>query len=648
MSQHSSGTVVRALALLGIAATAMAATACGSHSAEPPPDVSIAVSPTRSAVTTSQTQIFTATVAGSNETRVTWEIDNRPGGDALVGVIDASGKYTPPSNGGVHAVTARSVANPAKTASSTVAVTDLAGVLTYHNDLSRDGANTGEYALTPSAVTTATFGKLFSCSVDGAIYAQPLWVPNLTMNGGKHNTVFVATQHDSVYAFDADASPCVTLWHANLLDSVHGAGPGELTVPSSGPNSVVGNGSGVIDPEVGITGTPVIDLTTNTLYVVAKSYTTDLTFYQRLHAINLLTGNDRVPARSIDRSIVVPGTGDESVSGQVAFNPRTHLQRAGLALLNGVVYVAWASHEDADPYHGWLIGFDAATLAPRPNAVFNTTPNQVATYPYSRGGIWMGGAAPAADSDGNLFLNTGNGTFDADQGGSNYGDTFLKLSTNNGLAVADWFTPANEADLDTNDLDLGSSGATFLLDPLGTGHFAVCGGKEGKLFVINRDNMGRRSSPDQVLQTIDMGNAIFSTGAFWNNTLYMAAIGPLQAFSFNPAIGQFDVTSTSQTSGFFQYPGLSVSVSSSDTSNGIVWAIDANRFVPPGTGNSGPAVLYAYDATNLGVELWDSGQAANGRDLPGYAVKFSVPTIANGKVYIGTRGELDVYGLLLN
>jgi hypothetical protein len=579
---------------------------------------------------------------------VTWEVDNLPGGGADAGLIDGSGVYTPPAKGGTHTITARSIANPAKTASSEVAVTDLAGVLTYHNDLSRDGANSSEYALTPSVLTTTNFGKLFSCPVDGAIYAQPLWVPNFTIRGVTHNAIFVATQHDSVYAFDADTAPCVTLWHANLLDTAHGAAPGELTVPSSGPSAVVGNGSGVIDPEVGITGTPVIDLTTNTLYVVAKSYTTDLTFYQRLHAIDLVTGDDKVLPRSIDRTITAPGTGDESQGGQIPFNPRTHLQRAGLTLLNGVVYVAWASHEDADPYHGWLIGFDAATLAPRANAIFNTTPNQLAGYPYSRGGIWMGGGAPAADAEGNLFLNTGNGTFDADDGGSNYGDTFLKLSTTNGLSVADWFTPENQADLDTKDLDLGSSGATFLLDPLGSGHFTICGGKEGKLFVINRDNMGRRNSPDQVLQTIDMAHPIFSTGAFWNNTLYLASIGPLQAFPFNPATGQFDVGSTTQTAGFFQYPGLSVSVSSSGANNGIVWAIDANRFVSPGRGNSGPSVLYAYDATNLGVELWDSGQAENGRDLPGYAVKFVVPTVANGKVYIGTRTELDVYGLLGN
>jgi hypothetical protein len=634
----------------------------------PAAPIVVSVLPKRASVTTGQPQQFTPTVTGSSNTSVTWEVDTVPNGNSSVGTIDTTGKYTPPATPGVHTVTARSVADTTMTASATIAVTDLTGVTTYHNNISRDGANTREFALTTATVKTATFGKLFSCTVDGAIYAQPLWVANLTINGTKHNVVIVATQHDSVYAFDADASPCSTLWHANLVDAAHGGTPGEGSVPSA-PGGLVGSGFGDLSPEVGVTGTPVIDLTTGTLYVVSKSVIANLSsFFQRLHALSLTNGNEKTGSPvSIDNSISVPGTGDGSLNAQVAFDPRNEHQRPGLALVNGVVYVAWASHEDHDPYHGWVIGFNATTLAQVPNAVFNTTPNHVGTVSYSRGGIWMSGGAPAADTSGNLYFLTGNGTFDADSGGSNYGDSTMKLSTTAGLTVADWFTPADQASLDGADNDHGSGGAAILVDQPTSPvqHLVIGGGKEGNLFLLNRDAMGNYGgstvpADSKAVQIFSVGNGVFSTSAFWNNSLYIAPSGgPLQAYPFTTSTGKFNTGSATSASVTFSFPGATPSVSaSSATANGIVWAIDGSMFCTPQSPGCGPAVLHAFDATKLSPELWSSSQVA--ADNAGFAVKFTVPTIANGKVYIGTRGndtgtgtpsipgELDVYGLKPN
>jgi hypothetical protein len=285
-----------------------------------------------------------------------------------------------------------------------------------------------------------------------------------------------------------------------------------------------------------------------------------------------------------------------------------------------------------------------------PNAVFNSTPNQVGAISYSRGGIWMAGGAPAVDSSGNLYCITGNGTFDANAGGSNYGDSFVKLSTTTGLTVSDWFTPADQASLDANDTDYGSGGAAILVDQT-TGpvlHLAIGGGKEGNLFLLNRDNMGHYNSTNLVVQTVNFGNPIFATAAFWQNTLYLAGIGPLKSYPFNPTTGQFSGANSSQSAVSFGFPGATPSVSSLGAANGIVWAIDTHVYCTPQSTGCGPAVLHAYDATNLANELWNSAQASANRDQAGNAVKFAVPTVANGKVYIGTRTELTVYGLLPN
>ena len=624
---------------------------------------SVTISPKRGGLTITQSLPVTATVQNdAGAAGVTWSASGPACSGTTCGtfarVTSNSATYVAPNTAGFYSISAISVADVTKRASISIGVTDLTGVLTYHNNLSRDGTNIHEFALTTSNVNTATFGKLFSCQADGAIYAQPLWVPNLTVAGASHNVIIVATQHESLYAFDADATPCTTLWHVNLVDSAHGGSSGETSVPSGGAGALVGSGYGDISPEVGITGTPVIDPTSNTIYVVSKSVNASTQFFQRLHAIDLTTGAERVAPHSIDSSISVPGTGAGSIAGRVAFDPRNESQRAGLVLSNGVVYVAWASHEDRDPYHGWVMGSNASTLALVANGVFNSTPNQVGTLSYSRGGIWMGGGAPAVDAAGNLFFITGNGTFDANTGGSNYGDSVVRLSTASGLSVADYFTPLDQASLDANDTDFGSGAATILVDqPAGpVTHLVIGGGKQGNLFLLNRDSMGKfSSSTNNVMETVNLGNAIFATPVFWQNNLYVAGVGTLKQFAFNTSTGKFNGAPFSQSSTSYRFPGATPSASSNGATNGIIWALDNGLYCSPQSPGCGATVLHAYDATNLATELWNSSQAAANRDLAGHAVKFTVPTVANGKVYVGTRGndssvlgELEVYGLLPN
>jgi hypothetical protein len=501
-----------------------------------------------------------------------------------------------------------------------------------------------------------TFAKLFSCRVDEAIYAQPLWVPNLTIGGAQHNVVFVATQNDSLYAFDADTNtfPCNPLWSVSLIDGTHGGLSGETSVPSGATGQLVGVGDGDIAPEVGVTGTPVIDLTTNTLYVVSKSVlqSQSTTFSQRLHAIDLLTGNEKFSG-PVTIAGTYPGSGDGTTS--VTFNSQQQNQRPGLALVNGAVYIGWGSHEDSDPWHGWLMAYSAATLSQL--STFTTTPNA------SRAGIWMGGGAPAFDSSNNVYVITGNGTFDATNSSppnNDYGDSFLKLNGN--LALSQYFTPSDQSSDAMHDQDFGSGGSAVLADlpPNGNNptHLVFGGGKDGYLYLLNRDSMGG-SGDNNAWQRLNFGNGIFGTAAFWNSALYLAGRGgKLQEFSLNLSTAMLNTTPTSTTAVVYPFPGTAPSVSSlPDFTDGIVWALDNSQYCTPQSLGCGPAVLHAYDATNLATEFWNSSQIAG--DTAGNAVKFTVPTVANGKVYVGTRGnntggsdsstsvpgELDVYGL---
>ena len=645
------------------------AVSCGSM-APPPPVLKVSITPVRGGAVIGQSVLFSASVQNDvGAAGVTWSATGA-GCAGLCGafgqVTTTSATYVAPNFTGLVTVTATSKADSTKSASATIGITDLTGITTYHNDISRTGANTHEFALAPSNVNTNSFGKLFACTVDGAIYAQPLWIPQLTISGAKHNVVIVATQHDSVYAFDADVSPCSKLWQVSLLDTPHGGTAGETSVPSSPPNNVLGNGFGDITPEVGITGTPVIDPATNTIYVVSKSYvptSSPLSFFQRLHALDLVTGGEKLGG-PVSISASVPGTGDGSSGGTLAFDPGNEHQRPGLALMGGIVYIAWASHEDHDPYHGWVIGYSASTLTQA--AVFNSNPNQVAGFAYSRGGIWMSGAAPAGDANG-LYVSTGNGAFN---GTDAYSDSVVKLGPATGgvFPVADYFTPFNQSTLDAFDTDVGAGGVVILPDLSSGKQILVQVGKDGTIHVLDRSNLGQYcngcASDTQIVQEIQgQVNGMWGTPAYWNGNLYIGGAQDggtsgdnLKAFSFNPALAQpLSSAPTSMSSHVYNFSGPTPSISSNGTTSGIVWALDNSRYGPPTPNGSGPAVIYAYDATNLANELWNSSQGTG--NAAGNAVKFTVPTIANGKVYVGTRGnsttgggvgELDVYGLKPN
>ena len=593
----------------------------------------MSVTPARGGVTLSQTITFSAAVVNDQgNAGVTW---TKTGGS--FGSTSTTAASFSSAAAGTFTITATSIADSSKSASATIGVTDLAGVFTQRYDSQRTGQNLQEYALTPGSVSNSTFGKLFACTVDAELYAQPLYVANLSIAGGTHNTVFVATQNDSVYAFDADTSPCVPLWNVSLLNGGTPVSPADT------------GETGDINTKIGITGTPVIDSLTNTLYVVSKTNESGV-YHQRLHALSLVNGAEKFNGPTdINDAITVPGSGDNgdggqcnATSGNVPFCPLHENQRPGLLLLNGFVYIAWASHGDNDPYHGWVIGYQASDLT-KPPVLFNSTPNG------SRGGIWMTGTGPAADAAGNIYAITGNGTFDTGTPRTNYGDSFIKLTP--GLAVADFFTPANQDFLNGNDFDVGSGGA-IVVDSTGTHpHLLIGGDKQGVLYVVNRDNMsGFNPGGDQILQTVPITTGpaciicgIFSTPAFWEGNLYVIAIGDVLK-QYTLANSSLSLLPARQAGDTFAFPGASPAVSSTGATNGIVWAVNTskNGTPNPGTG-SGPAVLFAYDAATL-TKLYSS--PSSGVGTAGNAVKFVVPTVANGKVYFGTQTELSVFGLL--
>lgn len=652
--------------------------AAASSDATPASTVTVTVSPARAAVVaTTQPVQFTATVVGTANTSVVWSVNKIAGGNAQVGTISATGLYMPPATAGGRSISAASVAVPSAAGSAKVYVTALPGVLTYHNDLARDGVNPQEYALSAATVNPSTFGKLFSCPVDGAVYTQPLWVPGLAIAGAIHNVVFVATQHDSVYAFDADANPCVTYWHVNLLDDLHGGTGSETPVTWN----EVGYCYGDIYPEVGVTGSGAINLKTQTLYVVSASESNPVTtgqcssstarFYHRLHALNLLTGGEQ-PNAPVTITASVPGSGDGSVGGIVSFNSQLQNQRSGLAFANGKVTVVFSAHEDATPYHGWVLTYLTSNLSQ--NGVFNTTPNGLNG---ADGGIWAGGGAPAIDGTGDLYVTTGNGVFDETPPSpeNDYGDSILRLhqvagKTLNGvhLSVASWFTPDDQLTLAENDTDLGSGAAVLLptqTSGAGPANLLVEVGKEGVVYLVDRDNMGGYlpDTNDQIVQSFSgPTSGLWGTPAFWQNNLYIGGQGDsLKQFTFDPSTELFNPSFVSHTSQDFNFPGTTPSISSQWKTNGIVWAIDASLYgyaspnagvncsqSPPPAACSGPAILHAYSADDVSIELWNSTMAAGNRDRAGNAVKFVPPTIANGKVYVSTRNEIDVYGLLPN
>ena len=581
------------------------------------------VTPRAVALTYSATQQFTTNVSSP-----AWSVDGIAGGSASVGLISGSGLYSPPNSVGTHTVQATSTGNSAQYATATVYIANNAGLFTQRGNNQRTGQNEEETVLFPNNVNSARFSKLFSYTVDGNIYAQPLYVANLNMGGlGVHNVVYVATEHDSVYALDADNSAGPPLWQVSFIN------------PGAGINTVSNSdvGTNLISPEYGITGTPVIDIQNGTLYVVA--YTNEKgTLVYRLHALDIVSGAEKLAGPVLIQASV-QGTGDGSAGGSVALNPVRHLQRPGLLLLNGVVYIGFGSHADTNPYHGWLLAYDAQTL--QQVAVYNTTPNG------SRGAIWHAGGGVAADDDGNIYFASGNGTFDANtNGGANYGDSVIKLSPSGG--VLDYFTPFNQSNLNTVDLDLGSGGPLLLPEQPGNHpQLLIVAGKEGTIYVLDRDNLGHFNAggDSQIVQElVDAfpkpadGETNFSTPATWENNVYFCSSqDTVRQFKLNNGLLSATPFAVSTTN--FSFPGASMTVSANDDAGGILWAIERPS-------DSGGMVLHAYDATNVGNELYNSNQAGARDNSSSAAVKFSVPTVVNGKVFVGTLSQLVVFGLL--
>jgi hypothetical protein len=514
-------------------------------------------------------------------------------------------------------------------------------VVTQHYDASRTGLNPIEVVLTPSNVNSKQFGKLFSQSVDGQIFAQPLYVSNLTIPGkGTHNVVFVETENDSVYAFDADSNAGANarpLWHVSVIDAAHGAASGAEPVPSGSSGVHCGN----IAPVYGITGTPAIDVFSRTMYLDATSMENGVVLH-RLHALDITTGAEKAPGPMLVKPTVA-GTGDGSVNGKVTLDATTTWNRTGLLLQNGILYISFGAHCDNNPWHGWLMAYEASSFVQK--GIFNTTPN-------GRGaGIWMAaGAGIAADSNGNLFIATGNGTYD---GATEWGDSIVKLGPFSGgmLPVKDWFTPFDQSVLDSHDEDQASGGVMLLPDqPAGSPrrHLLVTGGKDGTLYLLDRDNLGRFNPKNnsQVWQSFPTSGPGFrGAPAWWNNDLFVSQSGGnskdyLRAYKFDPQASTLSGVSTSHTPEMFGFPDTTPIVTANGTTNAVVWILQNNGYA-----TGGPAILRAYSATNLANELYNSSQKL-ARDNPGPAVKYSVPMDINGKVYVGTQTQLSVFGEL--
>ena len=596
----------------------------------------VSVKPRAASVTPAQTQAYTAYLNGVQTANVTWAVDGVAGGNSTVGTISSSGIYTPSATAGSHTITAINNAKTTQTASVPVTVSGYTGTLTYHNDNLRTGQNNFETALTTGNVTPNQFGKLFSQPVDGYVYAQPLWVPGVNISGqGVHNVVYVATEHASVYAFDADQPLSGPLWHTSFITA-----PGVTTVPRA--DVEVGSD---LSPEAGITATPVIDASRGVLFVLARTKEVSgstASYVHRLHALDITTGNEMFGS-PVAIAASVPGTGYDNLGGMVTFAGLRQNSRSALLLLNGVVYVAFASLEDIDPYHGWIVGYNESSLAQV--AVFNDTPNG------QKGGIWQSGGGLLADSSGDIYLATGNGTFDANTGGPDYGESFLKLSPNGtALDVLDYFTPFNQKYLNLEGInaDLASAGPILLPDQSGPAvHLALACGKTGTLYLMNRDNLGQyNTSSDQIQQalyltigvsTVPTGN--WGTPPYFQNQIYIAGVkDPLKQFVISQSLLSANPLAVGPET--FGYPGANPVISSNGALNGIVWISDENH-----GGANKALILRAYDAANVSHELYNSTQAGK-RDTAGPAVKFGSPTVANGKVYVGTQTELDVYGLL--
>jgi hypothetical protein len=511
-------------------------------------------------------------------------------------------------------------------------MTNAPDVTTYHYDLARDGLNAQEIILTQSNVNSTQFGKIGFFPVDSKVDAEPLYLANVVIGNQLHNVLYVATEHDSVYAFDADTG--AQIWKTSIL------GSGETTSDDHNCSQIT--------PEIGITSTPVIDRkqgANGTLFTVGMTKDAGGKYHQRLHALDITTGAE-ISGSPTEIVASYLGLGDNTQNGNVIFDPSQYAERAALLLLNGNIYTGWTSHCDIGLYTGWVIAYSESTL--QQTQLLNLTPNG------HEGSIWMSGDGMAADSAGNIYLLDANGIFDTtfDANGfptkGDYGNAMVKLSTNGKLAVADYFETFNTNDESADDLDLGSGGELLLPDQTDVSghvfHLIVGAGKDRNIYLADRDNMGKFNPANNpmdsnIYQELSgaMSGLVYSTPAYFNGVLYYAADGDnLKAFPLTNA--KLATTPSSVSAVTFPHPGPTPSISANGTQNGIVWALESSL--------TSAGVLHAYDPANLAHELYSSNQAANGRDSFGNGNKFITPMIVNGKIYVGTQNGVAVFGLL--
>ena len=619
----------RATLLLSAAALALGAIGCtGSGSGNKPMMTAptITTQPLNVSVTVGQTATFSVMATGSAPLSYQW----MQGSTAISGATSTS-YMTPPTtaaNSGEQfqvkvSNTAGSITSSMATLTVTGNPTGSTDVVTHHYDISRSGVNAAETVLTTSNVNSMTFGKVGEFSVDGQIDGQTLYLSQLAIPGqGTKNVLYVATENDSVYAVDADSisgSNAMILWKSSVLAS------GEA--PADAGSLPCGN----INPN-GITATPVIDRGRNAIYVEAMSKSSAGSIIHRLHALDLTTGKELFGG-PVTITATYPGTGGNSQGGTVTFDPHVHHDRAALLESGGNIFTAWSGLDgDCGAYSAWVIAYSADTLT-RTGAI-DLVPNN------HGGGMWMGGGGPAADAAGSVYVISGNGFGDT-PGTNSYGNSFVRLSNSGGLKVADYFTPYNTIAEDNGDVDFGSAAPLLLpdmMDPNGiTRHLALGAGKDGNLYVVDRDNMGQfNATKNDVYQQIQISShQNHSSPIFFNGTVYICPTGDmLKAFTVTKA--QLGTSPSSQSSHVFSSNGAVASISANGTSNGVVWALDW-----------GAGTLFAYDATNLGKELYDSNQAANSRDhFSAVGGHFITPMVVNGRVYIGTGSSVAVFGLL--